>query len=222
MTTINAFEDLPEETREKMSTEDIADYEEERCIIKKVNDGEMSFIDYQKWLYQKQQRKYAPLLLDYCQSDQWEKFVDLATSVWEIMPIAFQLFDVVPDHLKYDFAISAYIDHGDSIPAVREAVRKCGKYGKAKLPEELASAPEITVYRAGEETITKAPYRLSWTTSEDIANFFLREYSGRHAKYLYRAKIRPDKVIAYIDERNEKEIVQYRNVYDVEIIDTIE
>lgn len=136
------------------------------------------------------------------------------------MPEAFSYFEEVPDSLKYNFAISAYIHHGDSVPAVRKAVRSAARYGKAELPQSLQSQEAITVYRAGEEDITKCRYRLSWTTDINVALFFLNEYRHRHAAHLYKGKIRPADVIAYIDERQEREIIQYRKVFDIEEIRT--
>ena len=76
----------------------------------------------------------------------------------------------------------------------------------------------FTVYRAGEEPIDKAKFRISWTLSEAVALFFLNEYGKRHASHLYRGKIRREKVIAYTNTRNEEEIMQYRNVFDIEDI----
>ena len=78
--------------------------------------------------------------------------------------------------------------------------------GLEELPEEYAKLPEITVYRAGEETVDEAPARLSWTLDEEKARWFLREYIGRHAQRLFRAHVRPCDVIAYTDDRDEKEV----------------
>ena len=40
--------------------------------------------------------------------------------------------------------------------------------------------------------------------------------------HIYQAKIKKDKVLAYTDNRNEKEVIQYRNVFDiVDITDSI-
>ena len=153
--------------------------------------------------------------MDSYKNKKWQDFIDLALSVYEVMPAAFSVYDEVPDALKYDFAVSAYIDHGDSIPAVRKAVRGARKYGKPVLPDELAGADEITVYRAGEEPINKARYRISWTTDRKTALFFLDTWGGRHANHLYTGKIKPGKIIAYTNDRNEHEILQYSSVYDI-------
>ena len=174
------------------------------------------FEEMQRHAHRQQIDVFAPILLDHFKKGEWDAFINTALAVWEVMPLAFSLYDSVPDKYKYDFCIQAYIHHGDSIPAVRKAVRSALKYGKPTLPEEIASADYVTVYRAGEEPIEKAKYRISWTTSREVALFFLNTYGGRHATHLYKGKIKPHKIIAYVDDRNEKEIMQYANIYDIE------
>ena len=161
------------------------------------------------------QRQCVPLLSKYMEQGEWQNFIDLALTHWEVMAIAFQFYSEVPDSLKYQFAIDAYINHGDSIPAVRKAVRNAWKYGKAVLPPEIANEQAITIYRAGEEPIEKAKYRISWTADYKIAEFFLTEYIGRHATHLYSGKIKTADIIAYCDEREEREIMQYGKVFDI-------
>lgn len=168
--------------------------------------------------YTAQKRRFLPELMRYRAAGEWQKFIDRALTVYEVMPEAFKHFDEVPDSMKYDFAISAYIHHGDSIPAVRRAVRSCRRYGAPKLPADLRDKEQITVYRAGEEPRGKAAYRLSWTTDRRIAEFFLNEYVHRHANYLYQAQIKTADIIAYVDDREEREVLQYRKVFDIQDI----
>lgn len=184
--------------------------------------GKIDYSEFRRRSYERQRTAYLPKLLEHRKNGEWSKFVDLALSVFEVMHDAFSFYDEVPDNMKYDFAIESYIHHGDSIPAVRKAVRGALRYGKPKLPPELAMQDEITVYRAGEEPIEKARYRISWTTDRETAVFFLQEYTGRHANHLYRAKIKPEKVIAYTNDREEHEVMQYRGVYDIEEIEVSE
>ena len=183
--------------------------------IDDLNAGRITFAEMQKRGYLRQQEFFAPKLMEYRQHGQWQQFIDLTLSVYELMPLAFSFYDEVPDNMKYQFAIGAYIHHGDHVPAVRKAVRTAARYGKAELPAELAEADTITVYRAGEETIEKAKYRISWTTDYEIADFFLNKYIGRHANRLYMGEIRPTDIIAYCDERNEKEVMQYGKVFNI-------
>ena len=196
--------------------------EEQKAIIQAdiddFNAGRITFKEMQQRQYERQQALFTPRLMESRQRGQWQDFIDLALAVYEVMPLAFAFYDEVPDSMKYQFAIDAYIHHGDSIPAVRKAVRTAGKYGKATLPPEIESEQEITIYRAGEEPIEKAKYRISWTTDYDVADFFLNKYIGRHATHLYCGKIKTPDIIAYCDDRNEKEIMQYGKVFDIEEI----
>ena len=41
-----------------------------------------------------------------------------------------------------------------------------------RIPVEMIGLPEIEVYRAGVEPLDKAAYRISWTTSLDVARWF--------------------------------------------------
>lgn len=186
--------------------------------IAAFNNGEIDFSEFRRRAYLRQKEKFLPQLLEYRAAGKWKEFINAALSVYEVMPEAFMFYDEIPDNLKYDFAISAYQHHGDSIPAVRKAVRGAAKYGKADLPAELQAKEVITVYRAGEEDITKCKYRISWTTDRSVAEFFLNTYIRRHASYLYTAQIRPADVIAYTDDRQEKEILQYRKVFNIKDI----
>ena len=193
----------------------------EQEIQANINDlttGKIPFAEYQRRQYICTKKTYLPQLLEYREAGNWEKFTDLALAVYEVMPEAFFFYDEIPDSLKYDFAVQAYLHHGDSIPAVRKAVRGARKYGKPTLPPELQEQEEITIYRAGEEDIEKCKYRISWTTGLEVAYFFLNEYQHRHANHLYRAKIKTADIIAYTDERNEKEVMQYRKVFCIEDI----
>ena len=167
---------------------------------------------------EKLRQKLNQELEEYRRRGEWKEYIDLSLCMWECMPDAFLHFDEVPDNLKYQYAIDAYMHHGDSVPEVREAVKRARKYGAPKLPPELEKQEVITIYRAGEEPIDEAPARISWTTSIDTALFFLDKYVKRHARYLYQGKIRAADIIAYTDERNEKEIMQFQSVFDITVI----
>lgn len=211
--------ELKEMTEERY--QEISDFMSELNLLLKTADAgthipfPYSTEEYVEWqirsLYQK--------LLTYRNENNWESFCDLVVMNPRLIPFAMWYYEEIPDEYKRDFIISCYINHGDFLPAVRKAVRQLPKNGINELPEGLRHADYITVYRAGEEELSKAQYRLSWTTSKEQAFFFLNEYIGAHAKYLYEAKICPCDVIAYCDDRSEKEILQYRKVYDIHIIE---
>lgn len=172
---------------------------------------------FKRQLYMNQKTEFLPRLMEYRAAGDWQTFINIAIAVYEVMPEAFRYFDEVPDDLKYDFAIQAYKSHGDSIPAVRRAVRVCRRYGAPELPADLRDKEQITVYRAGEEPPDKAKYRISWTTDLSVAKFFFAEYNKRHANYLYQAQIKTADIIAY-DDGEEREVMQYRKVFDIQDI----
>lgn len=189
--------------------------QEMQGLVDAINAGRIT----PKQFFDIQQRKTieqnTPKLMEYRERGQWQDFIDLALCVWQLLPFAFRFYNEIPDSMKYNFAISAYTHHGDQIGAVRKAVRSAGRYGKATLPEELTDAKTVEIYRAGEEPIEKAKFRISWTTDLKIANFFLNEYTWRHATHLYKGTIRTQDIIAYTDEREEREVMQYGKVFDI-------
>ena len=163
---------------------------------------------------------FFPDLVQSANEGDWERFCTIALLNPEVMAPAFVFCRKMPEEYRRDFVISCYSDHGDSLPACRQAVRELPKNGKHELPEEYRDLPFITVYRAGEEDISKAKYRLSWTLDLNTAVFFMDTWVGKHAQAIYKAKIKPEDVIAYTNDRNEREVIQYRKVYDIEVIRT--
>lgn len=138
------------------------------------------------------------------------------------LPLAFaSYYEFIPDEHRYRFLMDLYAHGGDRVPAIRKEVRTASKYGSPVLPEELDGIDTITVYRAGDEDINKAKYRLSWTFDREKAEWFmiysgLRKASGMH---LYKGEIKREKIIGYVDSREEKEIIQYRNVRNIQEIE---
>ena len=129
-------------------------------------------------------------------------------------------FKEVPDEYKYEFLVDVYAHGGDEVSSIRKEIRRARQYGTPELPSELEGQDVITVYRAGDELISKAPYRLSWTTDRARAEWFM-VYSGMRKQsdmHLYQAEIKREKVIAYTNIREENEIIQYRGVRGVEEI----
>ena len=137
------------------------------------------------------------------------------------LPHAFcSYYECVPDEHRYNFLMDLYAHGGDGIAAIRKEVRTALKYGSPVLPPELDGMDTITVYRAGDEDIKKAAYRLSWSTDREKAEWFM-VYSGlRKASdmHLYQGEIKREKIIAYVDSREESEIVQYRGVKNIQEI----
>lgn len=192
---------------------------DEQKDAQELNEGKIDKAEFWRRQYMRAKKRNLPILYEAYKNKDWEEFVTIGLTRYEVMPEAFRFYKEVPDDMKYNFAVSAYQHHGDSIPAVRKAVRSARKYGAPSFPEDLEGVEVFTVYRAGEEPKDKAKYRISWTLDKEMALFFMNEYGNRHASHLYRAKIRREDVIAYSNDRKEEEIMQYRKVYDIEEIE---
>ena len=105
------------------------------------------------------------------------------------------------------------------MPIVRKYVRQARKYVpiEKRIPAGMIRLPEIEVYRAGEEPLDKAAYRISWTTSLDVAKWFYNRAAARlqPLRHIYKGVIKPEKIIWYTDGRQEKEVMQYNNVRNI-------
>ena len=131
---------------------------------------------------------------------------------------------IMPDEVKYSIALKHYTHHGDGYPIIRKYVRNALKIRpenwRGKLPEAVRHLDSFTVYRAGLEPLDKAKYSLSWTLSRDVAEWFANRQKFLYGQlgHIYKATISAEKVIAFDNGRNEFEIIQYRNVKNVEEI----
>lgn len=160
---------------------------------------------------------FLPRLAEYALSGEWEMFCSFGR-VREIMQEAFGYFyDDMPDEYRRGFVIGCYQHHGDSIEECLEALRELRPCGCDDLPEECRNLAEITVYRAGEESVDEAKECFSWTLDKGVACFFRDRFPWQERR-LYKAHIKPSDVIAYTDDRGEREVIQYMSVYDVEEI----
>ena len=155
-------------------------------------------------------------------SDDWKTVEEAA--VYDADTAAALLYMLerrMPSELKYRIAREHYSHHGDEIPIIRRFLRENKKYRpenwRDELPEAVRENEIFTVYRAGCEPIEKAQYRMSWTLSRDVAEWFANrhEYLKQSEQHIYRASITAANVIAYIGGRSEFEIVQYRRVKNI-------
>lgn len=184
------------------------------------NKGEISYKEFMRRCAAQNARNFGPGIAELAKSGNWEAFCTEVMLKYEVMPKAFRLYyKDIPASMKRSFALGCYSHHGDSVPGCRKAVRELVRNGINELPPEYSNQSIITVYRAGEEPIDKAKYRLSWTLSYEVAKTFRDTLWSKHANAIFQAKIRPCDVIAYLDDRNEQEVIQYRKVFDVEIVE---
>ena len=88
------------------------------------------------------------------------------------------------------------------------------------LPESVRDLDTFTIYRGSSSDISRAPLSLSWSLSYDVAEWFARRNNFLYQLpvHVYQATIKADKIIAYLNYRNEFEVLQYRNIKDVQEI----
>ena len=138
-------------------------------------------------------------------------------------------FNKIPDNQKYAAVLNVYT------MVAEDDNRRVVKYLKSVkpfMPDSMKATVGaladsngiITVYRGGRES-KDAARCISWTTSNDIAEFFAKRYlalNGGGQAVIYTGTIKPQDVIAYTDDRQEKEIVQYCGVKSIRIVKTID
>lgn len=167
--------------------------------------------------YWMQKVRFLPDVAERAISGDWDGFSSRVQQIHETMPEAFEIFyPYMPDEYRREFVVGCYDNHGDAVDGCREALKQLPKGGAGELPDDLRGQDVITVYRAGREGMDDAPFSFSWTTSRPVANFFYNRHDGGH---VYKASLRTCDVIAYDDDRNEREVLQYGDVYDVEEIE---
>ena len=152
--------------------------------------------------------------------EDWETVASLIRLNPDIMAEGLELvYHRLPDEYKYSIPTHCYTHNGDRMPIVRKYVRQARKYApiEKRIPAEMIGLPEIEIYRAGDEPLNKAAYRISWTTSLDVAQWFYDRASffQRPQRHIYRGIIKPEQIICYTDGRQEKEVMQYNSVKNI-------
>ena len=131
---------------------------------------------------------------------------------------------LMPLEIKCRYALQHYYSHGDHSPIIRKYVRRAKiirpDNWRDALPESVRNLDTFTIYRGGIGNIERAPLSISWSLSYDVAEWFAHrnELFYRCPCHVYQGTIHVDKVIAYLPERSEFEIIQHRNVKDVQEI----
>ena len=137
-----------------------------------------------------------------------------------------QRYDKIPPGTRFETALYHYTDKGDGIDIIRRVIKESLKYRKPnwrdKLPESVRNLEEFTVYRATCDTPDEVANSLSWTLCKDIAEWFV-VYNNKNAGYelpqhIYKATIPADKIIAFLNSRDEFEILQFQGVENIQII----
>lgn len=152
--------------------------------------------------------------------EDWERVSSLIVLNPNIMAEGLELvYRRLPDEYRYSIPTQCYTHNGDRMPIIRKYVRQARKYApiEERIPAEMIALPELQVYRVGEESLDMAMYRISWTTSLDVAKWFydravVRQQPQRH---IYKGIIKPEKIICYTNDRQEQEVMQYNSVKDI-------
>ena len=152
--------------------------------------------------------------------EDWEKVASLIILNPDIMEDGLQrVYPLLPDEYKFSIPTECQTHNGGRMPIVRKYVRQARKYApiEERIPAEMIGLPEIEIYRAGAEPLDKAAYRISWTTSLDVAKWFHDRAVARlqPQRHIYKGVIKPEKIIWYTDDRQEKEVMQYNSVKNI-------
>lgn len=156
---------------------------------------------------------------------EWESVSQYICGYAETGAIVLQIGKhIIPKPIQYQIAIELYTDKGDMYSEILDIVKNGKEYRSDgwndEMPECVRNETTFTVYRAGEESIDEATEPISWTLWRDVAEWFAErhEHYGQGTQHLYKATISADDVIAFTNERQEFEIIQYQSVREIEEI----
>ncbi len=147
-------------------------------------------------------------------------YLDYSAQVFSFM-LSIDGNHLIPPEVRSKWAIHHYANHGDSYRNICSEVKKSLKFRPADwdkdMPEAIKGREFFTVYRAGIEDATEAANHISWTIFKDVAMWFAAKYvfENRGQLHVYKGIIPAKKVIAYIDDRYEFEIVQNKSVENI-------
>lgn len=156
---------------------------------------------------------------------EWESVSQYICGYAETGAIVLQIGkNIIPKPIQYQIAIELYTDKGDMYSEIMDVVKNGKEFHpddwNNEMPECVRNDTTFTVYRAGEESIDDAAKSMSWTLWRDVAEWFAKrhEHYGQGTQHLYKATISADDVIAFTNERQEFEIIQYHGVRGIEEI----
>lgn len=129
-----------------------------------------------------------------------------------------ELFNDIPNDDKYEIFTDIYETSEYGFTSLgKEFVKEIFKYkkDKAELPVE---DDVLTIYR-GEGSLSTPYYNAySWSLNYDTAKFFATRFDD--SGIIYKANIKRDDVLEYLNNRNEEEILVYSDkLFNIEIVD---
>ena len=128
------------------------------------------------------------------------------------------IFDYIPDACKYDLFLNVYCSAEYGFNSFNsEIINKIQQLKPKELIELLISkvdaAGNLTLYRGESSKSSNVKKALSWTLDRDKAVWFAKRLNFSGEGYVYTGKANISHVIAYINEREEEEIlVKYKDV----------
>lgn len=121
-----------------------------------------------------------------------------------------EIYNLIPDEDKYRLFRSIYIDQefvfGD-IP--KTFLDEIFKLAPKNLPEYVINKQEkdgyLIIHRGGSSKSTPVKKAFSWTLDYDIAKWFATRFTTYG--YIHTGKVHLSKIIDYIDDRGEQEVI---------------
>lgn len=128
--------------------------------------------------------------------------------------------------ILFDLIINVYTNDGYDFP--KEIIQKAKRIAK-HIPENhrlhgLPDGDSITIYcgtaPSAKEDTQRMKSAISWTTDKSMAIRFADRFktnAGRGA--VWAGTIARDKIIAFTQSRSESEVIQYRDVQNITLLD---
>lgn len=132
-------------------------------------------------------------------------------------------FDIEDKELRYTVFENVYSSMEYGLHTINPLIlRDIKKMKNTERIEKLRRLMDrncmIKIYRGETEHSTDVEIANSWTTHKSVAAFFATRFNCQNP-ILHEAHVSLDDIIAYIDTRNEKEVlVDYRNIKDHSVI----
>lgn len=130
------------------------------------------------------------------------------------------LFPVIPKEDRFNIFIKAHIKSEYGFEDITEdllckLIKEKPLTGIYSIPEIWLNESELIIYRGHTERSPNIKNSYVWTLKKSVAEWFSNRFDTNGV--VYKAKISPRDVIAYIKDRNEHEIIVLPSkIYDIE------
>jgi hypothetical protein len=132
-------------------------------------------------------------------------------------------YDCIPDKQKYNIVIDVYTNAKCATKRFSKYIKDIKKYRPINYVKSIKQFADekgnITVYRGGTDTSAPPNKGISWSIERSIAEFFAYRFQCLGIKgYVYSGEINIKDVIAYTNDREEYEILQYKSVKNIVLL----